>query len=264
MEAARVAATAGQHVILFEAAAQLGGKLQIARRAPGLQIIGDIAEWLERQIYQLGVEVQTGSYVEAADILSENPDVVIIATGAMARMNGQQIADPARVLKGVDLPHVLSSVDVLASPPTGLEVSCLILDDTGHYEAIAVADFLSERGLAVSYVTRFPSMSPSLKPLGRVDPALRRLNGRSFRLFPRHYLTEIRPGECTVRILQSDKTEAVPADLVVLVTPDEPLRELYELLKGHVKQLALAGDAKMPRELQAAIREGHLAARGIQ
>jgi 2,4-dienoyl-CoA reductase-like NADH-dependent reductase (Old Yellow Enzyme family) len=264
MEAARVAATAGHRVILFEAGAQLGGKLQIAKRAPGLQTIGDIADWLERQVYQLGVDVRTGSYVEAPDILAETPDVVIVATGAMARMNGQQIADPARVLTGFDLPHVLSSVDLMTRPPALSGTSCLILDDTGHYEAIAVADFLSERGLAVNYVTRLPSMAPALKPLGRVDPALRRLNQRTFRLFARHYLTAIRPGECTVRLLQSDKTEVVPADLVVLVTPDEPLRELYQPLQGVVQQLSIVGDANMPRELQAAVREGHLAARAIQ
>ncbi len=263
MEAARVAATAGHNVILFEAAARLGGKLQIARRAPGLHAIGDIAEWLERQIYQLGVDVRTGSYVDAADVIAEAPDAVIVATGAMARMDGHQIADPARILSGIDLPHVVSSVDLMANPPEKLGTTCVILDDTGHYEAIAVADFLSERGLAVTYVTRFPSMAPALKPLGRVDPALKRLNRRQFQLLARHYLTDIRPGECTVRILQSDKTETVPADLVVLVTPDEPLRDLYDHLKISTKHLAIVGDANTPRELQAAIREGHLAARAI-
>jgi len=55
----------------------------------------------------------------------------------------------------------------------------------------------------------------------------------------------------------------VAANLVVLVLPREPLAALHAALRGSVPQLAIVGDAKAPRDLQAAVREGHLAARGI-
>jgi hypothetical protein len=49
----------------------------------------------------------------------------------------------------------------------------------------------------------------------------------------------------------------VPADTVVLITPNEPMRGLYDALRQHHKHIALIGDALAPRDLQAAIAEGH-------
>jgi hypothetical protein len=77
-------------------------------------------------------------------------------------------------------------------------------------------------------------------------------------------LVEIRPHECVIRPLQGANTEIVPAELVVLVLPREPLAGLYQALRGKVPKLILIGDALAPRDLQVAIREGHLAARAIQ
>ena len=61
----------------------MGGALRVARLAPRLQGIYDIGDWLEREVYRLGVTVRTGTYVEASDVLRESPDVVIVATGAI-------------------------------------------------------------------------------------------------------------------------------------------------------------------------------------
>src|SRR6185436_1461831 len=69
LEAARTAALRGHRVTLCEAAANIGGALRVARLAPKLQGIYDIGDWLEREVYRLGVTVRTGTYVEASDVL---------------------------------------------------------------------------------------------------------------------------------------------------------------------------------------------------
>lgn len=264
LEAARVAALQGHKVILFEAQPNLGGTLAVARRAPHLHTVGDIAVWLEEQVFQLGVDVRLGTYATSDDILPEQPDAIIVATGSTARLDGRQIADPGRVARGTGQPHVCSSIDLLTSPPQTLEQTALVLDDTGHYEALAVAEFLAERGVAVTFITRFPSPAPTLHNLGRVDPALKRLYRTPFRLLTQHHLVDIGPESCTVRRLLSDRLETIPAQRVVLVTPNEPLREVFDELRPHVAQLTLIGDAKAPRDIQSAIQEGHLAARAIR
>ena len=57
MEAARVAALKGHQVILAEASPELGGAANIATRAPGMHTFGDFTNWLEREIFRLGVQV---------------------------------------------------------------------------------------------------------------------------------------------------------------------------------------------------------------
>src|SRR5277367_5933291 len=113
MEAARVAALQGHKVVLAEANGRLGGAVNAAKRAPVLHTVGDIVDWQERQLYQLGVEIRLGTYMEAEDILAEQADTVIIATGSVARMDGVQTARPGEAAQGVDLPHVLSSTELL-------------------------------------------------------------------------------------------------------------------------------------------------------
>jgi hypothetical protein len=50
---------------------------------------------------------------------------------------------------------------------------------------------------------------------------------------------------------------------VVLVTPNRPLNDLQATLAGQLVPVKAIGDALSPRNLQTAIREGHIAARGI-
>jgi hypothetical protein len=66
-----------------------------------------------------------------------------------------------------------------------------------------------------------------------------------------------------VRPLQGTRDETVQADLVVLVMPRDPLSSLYTELAGVIPNVSIVGDAKAPRDLQAAVREGHFAARAL-
>jgi 2,4-dienoyl-CoA reductase-like NADH-dependent reductase (Old Yellow Enzyme family)/thioredoxin reductase len=263
MEAARVAALAGHRVVLAEASPRLGGTVNVAKRAPKLQGVGDIADWLEREVYRLGVEVRLNTYLEASDVRAEKADVVIIATGSQPRMDGVQIGFPADPARGCDLPHVVSSIDLLTDAARVPGRSAVVLDDVGHYEAIAAAEYLITHGAAVHFVTRHPNFAPAIEFTGRTVPALERLHKGEFTLHTRSLLVEIRRGECFIRPLQGERLQTLPADTVVLVTPNQPLRSLYEELRGEIASLHLIGDAHSPRDMQAAIGEGHRVAREI-
>jgi 2,4-dienoyl-CoA reductase-like NADH-dependent reductase (Old Yellow Enzyme family) len=263
MEAARVAALMGHKVVLAEAGPKLGGAIQAARRAPKLHTIGDIIDWQEREIYRLGVDVRLGTYLEADAVLAENADVVLVATGSQPRMDGVQFGVPGLPAAGHDLSHVISSHDLLLNPPRDLGQSAVVLDDTGHYEAIAAAEYLITKGLAVTFVTRFPAITPYVDTTMRTVPALERLYAGDFTLLNRHRLVAIEPGRATVQPLQSERPSTVEADTVVWISPNAPMRTLYDELRQSHKSISLIGDALAPRDLQAAIAEGHRAARGI-
>ncbi|SKC11574.1 hypothetical protein, partial [Sphingopyxis flava] len=59
------------------------------------------------------------------------------------------------------------------------------------------------------------------------------------------------------------RSEEIPADTVVFVSANRSLREIYDEMAGSGVPIKLIGDALAPRDVQAAIREGSLAAREL-
>ena len=261
MEAARVSALQGHKVILAEASSQLGGAANAAKRAPKMQTIGDIVDWQEREIFRLGVEVRLGTYMDVDDVLAEGADKVIVATGSLPRMDGVQFGNPGEPATGAHLPHVISSLDLFLGPPRELGATALVVDDVGHGEGLGVAEELVNRGLAVTFVTRWGGVGLVIEATNRPRETLERLYAHDFSLFVYHYLTDIRPGECDVRPLMTRKRRTLSADTVVLVTPNLPLRDLFDSLRGRHPDVELVGDALAPRDIQYAITDGHRAAR---
>ena len=265
MEAARVAALSGHHVTLAEAGSRLGGLINVAAHAPKLYMMADFTDWLEKELYELGVDVRMNTFVDADDVIAESPDAVIVATGSMPQLSGEQIAMPGRPAGGMNLPHVKTSIDLLTGPDQNLGNSALVFDDLGTYEAVAVADFLVERGLDVTFATRFASFAPSMEFTCRNEPALARLQARkgAFRFLPRMQVIRVEEGQAVIKPLQSEHAETVDADTVVMVLGREPFNSIADDLKGRVDQLTVVGDAESARDLPTAVREGHLAGRAI-
>jgi 2,4-dienoyl-CoA reductase-like NADH-dependent reductase (Old Yellow Enzyme family) len=266
MEAARVALLAGHHVTLVEAAADLGGLLNYARHLPRLHAIGDIAIWLEAEIYRLGAEVRLSTCMDADDVLAEQPDAVIVATGSQPGEVRQfrQTADPAAQLRIAPDARVLTPLDLAVAPPHDVGRAALVFDDVGHYEAIGCCEALIDRGAEVTYVTRHLMFAPAVEITGRTQAALRRMHeaGR-LRIVTQSALVSIDEGSAAIRPLFGSAAETVPADTVVLVGYRQSQNEIWEALRGRVGQLHLVGDARSSRDIQPAIREGQLAARSI-
>lgn len=265
MEAARVAAAAGHKVVLCEASPSLGGVVAVAKKAPKLATVGDIAYWLEQEVYRLGVEVRLNTYVEPSDVLAEQADHVIVATGSLPRMDGLQPTNPGSPVRGVDQPHVVSSIELLASPQK-LGKTAVVVDTVGEYEGIAVMEHLLSKGVKVTFVTSARSMAPEIEKTQRDWPAYERfLRLGDFEVLTRHHLVEIQPGECIVRphLASDNQTRVLPADTVVLVTQNEPLTQLWDELHESLPSISLVGDAQQPRDILHAIWDGHAAARAI-
>ena len=81
LEAARVSASRGHTVVLFEATDRLGGQLNLAVKGQTRRQVKGVKDWLVNEIEILGVDVRLNTFVEPNDIADEAPDVVIIACG---------------------------------------------------------------------------------------------------------------------------------------------------------------------------------------
>ena len=84
MEAARIAATRGHRVTLFEKSGELGGMVAALGLNPLTAEFSNIVRYLTTQMNKLGVDVRVCRDASAAEIISMSPDVVILATGSSA------------------------------------------------------------------------------------------------------------------------------------------------------------------------------------
>lgn len=263
MEAARVAAKRGHRVTLCEASKDLGGKVRfVSTRAPKMLTTGDITVWQEGELRRLGVEIRTNTYLEISDIAAIRPDVVVLATGSSPRMDGWQRHRPAHKVKGADKSHVISSTEIFSVPVSRLGSSAVVMDDVGHYEAIAVAEYLITQGLQVTYVTRHLSFAPLMDNTLRSGPAYARLN-RSGKFALRIRATLHQIDDKTVTLFdetQDPKPEVLPADTVVLVGYNKSNNELQPLLEKQGLEVRCIGDALSPRYIEGAIRDGYMTA----
>ncbi|MDR0500303.1 MAG: FAD-dependent oxidoreductase [Coriobacteriales bacterium] len=82
MEAARIAAARGHNVSVYEKKGSLGGLLDFASSVKGPhENLGDLKNYLVRQLEISNVNVQLNTEVDAALITSEAPDVLVLAIG---------------------------------------------------------------------------------------------------------------------------------------------------------------------------------------
>jgi len=263
MEAARTAALEGHRVILMEAQASLGGALALARKSPWHHGIGDISDWLEAEVYRLGVEVRTSTFADPDDIRKEGADAVIIATGGSPPdelVTARSPLSPVPVAAGS---LVLNSRELLTSPHVAGQARALIIDDTGHYDAIAAADTLFEKGFDVSWVTRFDSFAHLLQGALVSEPALRRFAQRDFSFHPRHEVRSVMPGTTTIGSIDGGRDREIQVDLVVANLNPVPNRELWHAMQDDGISLFLVGDAQVNAFLPGAIAKGRAAALAI-
>ncbi len=105
LSAATTLAERGHRVTLIDAASEIGGQFNMAKRIPGKEEFHETLRYFRVQLAKLGVDVRLNQRADAASLASEKFDEVIVATGVTPR-------DPK--IPGQDAPSVLSYIDVLA------------------------------------------------------------------------------------------------------------------------------------------------------
>jgi 2,4-dienoyl-CoA reductase-like NADH-dependent reductase (Old Yellow Enzyme family) len=141
LEAARVLAERGHDVMLFEAAAHPGGQLLLACEDPGRRDLIGIVSWRLSELQRLGVGAQCNRVVEAHDVLTLKPELVIIATGGVPQTDFGS---------GSDL--CSSTWDILGRQ-TRATGEVIVFDGTGRQPGPAAAQQLHAAGADVQFVS---------------------------------------------------------------------------------------------------------------
>jgi 2,4-dienoyl-CoA reductase-like NADH-dependent reductase (Old Yellow Enzyme family) len=151
LEAARVLGDRGHRVIVFEAADAPGGQIRLAASSPRRRDLISIVEWRLAECKLLDVDIRTNSYAEADEVLAENPDLVVVATGGLP--NTEFLAEGAQL--------VTDGWDVLcgAARPRG---QVLFYDDNGGHPGLDAAEVLARSGVELEFVTPERTLAPDV------------------------------------------------------------------------------------------------------
>jgi 2,4-dienoyl-CoA reductase-like NADH-dependent reductase (Old Yellow Enzyme family) len=265
LEAARTAALRGHHVELFEIAGELGGQVRMAASAPHRADLGAITRWLAGELQRLGVVVHLRTPVDPDLVVDAAPDVVVVATGSTPRRDGFQVSSPSIEIPGADLAHVFTSWDVLGfGGRATVGRRAVVVDDTGTFEAISVADVLMARGATVTFLSRFEQLGATIPyPPATVEASRERLFAGPLELVPAMALTAVCADHVVARGLGHGGERCFDADTVVLVGYHHPNRELADALAGHGLDVRTAGDVNGTDSIRAAIHDAAAVARSL-
>ncbi|MET8563676.1 NADPH-dependent 2,4-dienoyl-CoA reductase [Streptomyces flaveolus] len=271
------AAERGHAVTLFDAASEIGGQLNVARKVPGKQEFDETLRYFRHQLGAHGVDVRLETWVEAGDL--EGFDEIVVATGVTPRTPD---------IPGVDHPRVLGYLDVLRdNAPVGDRVAVLGAGGIGF----DVAEFLTDggdkasedpetyfRNWGVDMTYRAPGgLAAPERPApprqvhllqrktGKVGAGLGKTTGWIHRTELKHRGVTMVPGvrydridDAGLHITVGERSTVLEVDTVVLCTGQEPRRELYEELVAAGRSAHLIGGADVAAELDAkrAIKQG--------
>jgi N-methyl-L-proline demethylase len=244
MEAARVAAARGHHVIVFEAADRPGGQIRLTAQSNRRAEMIGIIDWRFDQCTRHGVEFRFNTWAESDTVTAQNPDVVIIATGGYPHTD---------VLKsGNDL--TVSSWDIISGdvkPGTNV----LIFDDAGDHAALQAADVIAKSGARVEIMTPDRTFAPEVMAMNLV-PYMRSLQKLNTVFTVTYNLQKVeREGnqlKCTVGSDYGGVAQERLVDQVVVNHGTLPLDDLYFELKPRSSNLgAVDYDALIAGRAQA-------------
>ncbi|QIT55399.1 NADPH-dependent 2,4-dienoyl-CoA reductase [Aquisalimonas sp. 2447] len=287
LSCATVLAERGHEVSLFDAAESIGGQFNMARRIPGKEEFNETLRYFRTRIGTTGVDLRLGRRVTAEELLQEDFEEIVLATGVTPRIPE---------LLGIDHPKVLSYADVLLRQrEVGARVAVMGAGGIGfdvseyltHGDSRASEEpdaFFREWGVDVSAQARGgvegvqpqPAPSPrevyllqrkTEKPGRRLGKTTGWIHRGSLRAKGVHMLAGVsyeRIDDDGLHVTIDGEARLLDVDHVVVCTGQESLRELEAPLSGSGRPVHLIGGSNVAAELDAkrAIDEGtRLAAR---
>jgi hypothetical protein len=273
MKAAEVAAKMGHSVTLYEKDDTLGGQARFAKEIPGRDEFEKPILWLKEAMDREGVDYHTDVEVTESMIDDEDPDRVVVATGADQPSFPRGYASfgvREEAVPGWEDANVLSSMNVLAKNVTSSDHSyqdpgerTLVIDDgEDHWKGIGTAKRLAQNGVDVHFATpKFnigrditaPSQVKMLESLFSMDNLI---NDYQYAIVDRVEWPTVVLGT------KGREVEIEGLDSIVLAGFHQANNELVEALNEEYT-VHVVGDAKAPRTIKEAIHEGERAVREI-
>ncbi len=227
LEAARVAAERGHDVTVFEAQPDPGGQVRLTAQNPRRREMISIIDWRMAQCAARDVVFRFNTWAEAADVMAEAPDVVVVATGGLPNM--QLFENPE------ENPLLTSSWDLISGDAKPGQ-NVLIYDESGDHPALMAAEVAAAAGATVEIMTPDRSFAPDVMAMNLV-PYMRSLQEKDVTFtVARRLLGVSQQGNRLQAAIGTDYSDHVSHktyDQVVINYGTMPLDDLYFALKPH-------------------------------
>ncbi len=257
MKAAAVAAERGHSVSLCEASSRLGGQALLAQLLPNRSEFGGIVDNLRREMVLAGVQIRVNTPVDRAFIEKEQPDAVIIATGATPfrpeKETGMEISDDV---------HAVDAWQILRGEVNpGSKV--VVADWRCDWVGLGVAEKLALEGCSVRLCIDGETLGQNLQLYVRTHWA-GVMHKLGVQLIP--YARLYGADGDTVYFHHNASGEAIiceGVDTLVIAQGHKQNTALEEAIRDLGIETHLIGDCLSPRSAEEAVYEGLIAAREV-
>ncbi|MDD5703087.1 MAG: FAD-dependent oxidoreductase [Dehalococcoidales bacterium] len=271
MEAARVAALRGHHVILYEKQSYLGGSLPLAAMVKGFEREDFLSfvRYLSNQMDKLGVDVRSGIEVNRTIIEKVKPDVLIIATGGVHNIPNIPGIQNSNVITSYTLHKLVKRYLKFLGPqalsrlthywmPVGKNVVIL----GGGIHGCQTATFLIKRGRKVTILETGDTFGKGLLETNIKKLLLTWLASKGAVMLTGVKYEEIN-GKNLIITTKDGKKQAIPADTILTALPLLPDTELLKTFKGLALEIYSIGDCHDPQLTVNAVADGYRIAMAI-
>jgi 2,4-dienoyl-CoA reductase (NADPH2) len=280
LAAATTLAERGHRVVLFDGAPRIGGQFNMARRVPGKEEFNETLRYFARRIELLPtLELRLETRVDAATLVAQGFDEVVLATGVVPRDPRIPGQDHAKVLSYIDvLLHgkpVGERVAIVGAGGIGFDVAEFLATGADRGEpspALDAAEWRREWGVGDPATSagglERPQPAPPVRQVtllqrkpGKHGVGLGKTSGWVHRATLKTKRVEMLAGVNYERVTddglfvtfgpeRKDGT-LLAVDTIVLCSGQEPLRELHAPLLAAGVRVHLIGGADAAAELDA-------------
>ena len=250
LEAARVASLKGHSVTLFDENTSLGGQLNLACIPPRKNEIRRAIRFLTHSVTSENVELRLGKKVTQEDILTLNPDVVLVAVGSsnfipsIDGYNKQMVCDSWKILSSEQ--QVFSNIAVIGGGMVGCEVAEHLCLQEGNKVSIIEMDNSIAKGESSTIL-------PTL---------MENFTRNNVEIYTNHKVNKI-DKECI--ICENNNNEIkIPCDYVVMAVGARPNSfDVDKLLENNIKVVKIGDCKDRAADIENAIKTAYDAANEI-
>ena len=241
MQAASVASSRGHDVTLVEKDEKLGGQLLLAAKPPGKEEITAFMNYLIGQLEKKKVKVKLGEKATREVVESLNPDVVVVATGALP------LIPP---ISGADSDKVVSSWSALVNPD---QLGDTVVVIGGGLVGCDAACYIADQGKRVTLVEQLDNVALDTGSSSR-KLLIQKLKEKKITVILKAMAEEI--NKDGVAFVENGQSRVLTADTVVLAVGARSNRELMDALGNARVEVCAIGDCVAPRKIGQANAQG--------
>ena len=269
LECALALGQRGFAVTLAEAREELGGRVTIESKLPGLATWARVRDYRTSLIQTMSnVDIYPGNPVSAQDVIDFECDHAVIATGSM--WTGDVLSSSGYPVSAINGDAIFTPDDVLGGArPDGPVV---IYDFDHYYMGSCIAELLRAHGNEVTLVTPANAVSAWTFMNNELTDIRKRMIELGVSIVFEHYLTGFNDGVVQLASIYRDSdVRSIDCGSLVIVGVRVGNDRLYRELRSDTDRIADAGisslrsigDCRAPGAIAHAVYSGHECARTI-